>query len=220
MAPQFVDKIVGRIPAALPTALIEVEICLRCGRLCTPAAGHGNEVFGTPAARDRRRIQRLPLIIQGMVTCWRSIRRIQYWVSVKRLGHCSPDSSTQSYKASFQDQVAHADLSHIRKVMSEGGFLSATEVTEERIVEDIRHGKQIVAAACVHKLRASGSKRIQTKPELERNRDTDWRRERDSNPRYAFTYTRVPGVRLKPLGHLSAVPAPRQGEAVRAVSSR
>ena len=32
-----------------------------------------------------------------------------------------------------------------------------------------------------------------------------WRREWDSNPRYAFTYTRVPGVRLKPLGHLSVV---------------
>ena len=31
-----------------------------------------------------------------------------------------------------------------------------------------------------------------------------WRRGWDSNPRYAFTYTRVPGVRLKPLGHLSA----------------
>ncbi len=30
-----------------------------------------------------------------------------------------------------------------------------------------------------------------------------WRTERDSNPRYAFTYTRVPGVRLQPLGHLS-----------------
>jgi hypothetical protein len=31
----------------------------------------------------------------------------------------------------------------------------------------------------------------------------EWRTERDSNPRYAFTYTRVPGVRLQPLGHLS-----------------
>ena len=30
-----------------------------------------------------------------------------------------------------------------------------------------------------------------------------WRREWDSNPRYAFTYTRSPGVRLRPLGHLS-----------------
>ena len=29
------------------------------------------------------------------------------------------------------------------------------------------------------------------------------RTERDSNPRYAFTYTRFPGVRLQPLGHLS-----------------
>ncbi|MDF3064189.1 MAG: putative resolvase, partial [Microvirga sp.] len=28
-----------------------------------------------------------------------------------------------------------------------------------------------------------------------------WRRERDSNPRYGFPYTRVPGVRLQPLGH-------------------
>src|SRR5437868_1103623 len=32
---------------------------------------------------------------------------------------------------------------------------------------------------------------------------TGWRREWDSNPRYAFTYTRFPSVRLQPLGHLS-----------------
>jgi hypothetical protein len=31
----------------------------------------------------------------------------------------------------------------------------------------------------------------------------DWRREWDSNPRYGFPHTRVPGVRLQPLGHLS-----------------
>ena len=32
-----------------------------------------------------------------------------------------------------------------------------------------------------------------------------WRRERDSNPRYEYkSYTRFPGVRLQPLGHLSA----------------
>jgi integrase len=30
-----------------------------------------------------------------------------------------------------------------------------------------------------------------------------WRRERDSNPRYGFPYTRFPSVRLQPLGHLS-----------------
>ena len=30
-----------------------------------------------------------------------------------------------------------------------------------------------------------------------------WRREGDSNPRGAFTPTRFPGVRLKPLGHPS-----------------
>ena len=31
-----------------------------------------------------------------------------------------------------------------------------------------------------------------------------WRRERDSNPRYPFKgYTRLAGVRLRPLGHLS-----------------
>ena len=34
-----------------------------------------------------------------------------------------------------------------------------------------------------------------------------WRREWDSNPRYAFTYTRFPSVRLKPLGHPSATAA-------------
>jgi len=30
-----------------------------------------------------------------------------------------------------------------------------------------------------------------------------WRREWDSNPRYVYTYTHFPGVRLRPLGHLS-----------------
>jgi hypothetical protein len=30
-----------------------------------------------------------------------------------------------------------------------------------------------------------------------------WRRERDSNPRYGFPYTRFPSVRLQPLGHPS-----------------
>ena len=30
-----------------------------------------------------------------------------------------------------------------------------------------------------------------------------WRREWDSNPRYAYTHTRFPSVRLQPLGHLS-----------------
>ena len=34
----------------------------------------------------------------------------------------------------------------------------------------------------------------------------DWRRERDSNPRYGFPYTHFPGVRLQPLGHLSVAP--------------
>ena len=36
-----------------------------------------------------------------------------------------------------------------------------------------------------------------------RRRSGNWRRERDSNPRYGFPYTRFPSVRLKPLGHLS-----------------
>ncbi len=31
----------------------------------------------------------------------------------------------------------------------------------------------------------------------------NWRRGRDSNPRYGLTYTHFPGVLLKPLGHLS-----------------
>ena len=35
-------------------------------------------------------------------------------------------------------------------------------------------------------------------------RRTGW----DSNPRYAFTYTSFPGLRLKPLGHLSRDPRP------------
>ena len=30
-----------------------------------------------------------------------------------------------------------------------------------------------------------------------------WRRERDSNPRNGFPFTRFPTVRLQPLGHLS-----------------
>ncbi len=31
-----------------------------------------------------------------------------------------------------------------------------------------------------------------------------WRRDRDSNPGYGLPYTHFPGVRLRPLGHLSA----------------
>ena len=31
------------------------------------------------------------------------------------------------------------------------------------------------------------------------------RRKGDSNPRYSFPYTHFPGVRLKPLGHLSSI---------------
>ena len=31
-----------------------------------------------------------------------------------------------------------------------------------------------------------------------------WRRERDSNPRNGFPFTRFPSVRLQPLGHLSS----------------
>src|ERR1700704_6140052 len=38
---------------------------------------------------------------------------------------------------------------------------------------------------------------------LVRNQILTWRRERDSNPRYGFPYTRSPGVRLQPLGHPS-----------------
>ena len=37
------------------------------------------------------------------------------------------------------------------------------------------------------------------------------RRGRDSNPRYPFRYTRVPGVRLQPLGHLSRKMSRLQG---------
>src|SRR5690606_32622206 len=33
-----------------------------------------------------------------------------------------------------------------------------------------------------------------------------WRRERDSNPRDGYPPTHFPGVRLRPLGHLSARP--------------
>ncbi len=36
-------------------------------------------------------------------------------------------------------------------------------------------------------------------------------REGDSNPRYAFTYTRFPGVHLQPLGHLSGKNGRLQG---------
>ena len=39
-----------------------------------------------------------------------------------------------------------------------------------------------------------------------------WRRGRDSNPRWTFAHTHFPGVLLRPLGHLSKC-APRQSEA-------
>jgi hypothetical protein len=36
-----------------------------------------------------------------------------------------------------------------------------------------------------------------------RERDSNWRKERDSNPRMVLPITRFPSVRLQPLGHLS-----------------
>jgi hypothetical protein len=39
-------------------------------------------------------------------------------------------------------------------------------------------------------------------------RYASWRRERDSNPRDGFPPTHFPGVRLRPLGHLSACAGP------------
>jgi site-specific DNA recombinase len=42
---------------------------------------------------------------------------------------------------------------------------------------------------------------------FQRAKNEEWRRERDSNPRYGFPYTRFRGARLQPLGHLSADPA-------------
>ena len=52
------------------------------------------------------------------------------------------------------------------------------------------------------------AKKLRTSPRglislLEIWENKEWRTGWDSNPRYAFTHTRVPGVRLKPLGHLS-----------------
>src|SRR5690554_4878380 len=41
----------------------------------------------------------------------------------------------------------------------------------------------------------------------------EWRRERDSNPGDGSPPTHFPGVRLRPLGHLSASPYPRAGNA-------
>src|ERR1700747_434219 len=38
---------------------------------------------------------------------------------------------------------------------------------------------------------------------LRKTDEIDWRRERDSNPRWSFPHTRFPSVLLQPLGHLS-----------------
>ena len=49
---------------------------------------------------------------------------------------------------------------------------------------------------------------------LGRSETNHWRRGRDSNPRWGLAHTRFPGVRLKPLIHLSAKPrivAAREG---------
>jgi hypothetical protein len=45
----------------------------------------------------------------------------------------------------------------------------------------------------------------------------NWRRERDSNPRYGFPYTHFPGVRLQPLGHPSGNSLARTGPAASAL---
>ncbi len=56
--------------------------------------------------------------------------------------------------------------------------------------------------------------RISARPDGAREalQKTDWRRERDSNPRYGFPQTRFPSVRLQPLGHPSAGARRTQGK--------
>src|ERR1700726_4575254 len=51
---------------------------------------------------------------------------------------------------------------------------------------------------------AQNAAAFRREPTPARQRQTGWGRERDSNPRYGFPYTRFPGVRLQPLGHPSA----------------
>ncbi len=55
-------------------------------------------------------------------------------------------------------------------------------------------------ALCYNQLVFSAEHR-QTLPNLVKH--ARWRRERDSNPRDSFPSTHFPGVRLRPLGHLS-----------------
>ena len=51
--------------------------------------------------------------------------------------------------------------------------------------------------------RRIGIREISAKSRLALHMHRSWRRDRDSNPGGSFPPTRVPGVRLRPLGHLS-----------------
>jgi hypothetical protein len=62
-------------------------------------------------------------------------------------------------------------------------------------------GNSVVSSGIVTPFRAL----TLTEQRLSKVSEEYWRTERDSNPRYPCGYTRVPGVRLQPLGHLSVI---------------
>ena len=71
------------------------------------------------------------------------------------------------------------------------------QILEQKLFFDFKNPYKIIANA--EPERSEGEATTLKNAEI-----VNWRRGRDSNPRYAFyTYTRFPSVRLKPLGHLS-----------------
>ena len=81
--------------------------------------------------------------------------------------------------------------------------LDAASRTGEGAQVDLRHLRRSAYRCSLPGLAGfTGSQCTGLGPRKNGSRET-WRRERDSNPRYGFPYTRFPSVLLKPLGHLS-----------------
>jgi hypothetical protein len=119
------------------------------------------------------------------VACWSSLVLEASWPTIARWqgAHLVTNAITPLHWLSFSAQVAE-------KTWQTPDMLSPWSCIAESSLNN--RNRQVIGL-------------LQGQPDFPRCAGhTTRRRERDSNPRYAFTHTRFPSVRLKPLGHLSS----------------
>ena len=109
------------------------------------------------------------------------------------------------FKSKKTNKLTNFDKKNILKLKNEfwkKGIKSQKEWFKRNIKTfDIHNPSELPD---VMKIKKISEPIIKARRSREIRRISLWRRERDSNPRNSFLFTRFPSVRLQPLGHLSS----------------